>query len=380
MTEYPSRVLVVHMDLLLREVEALEVHEIVAGLLETEQPVSILATNGRDLFRARLEEGVTQYEHLRPLWRGPFPRADVVYVHMPFPLVHLAVAVAGRLHGALVVCSPMSMLSRDFAGASWFKQATRPWARIKPVLVRTLATVWGRVAHVMTCLSDRERELSGFSRERSVLAPWPMPVTPLSQLPVRWRASVPAEDRAGLPIAFVSRFDVHRKGIDRLCRWVEAFRDELPRPAVLLLAHGEDVAPPGLDALVECGLIEWDRDTRGLALADRLEATRGVMLLSRWEAQPRALREAASLGLPTVSTPPSLFEEIVGHLGAGAIVDGDDPADIQRGFRLVATQQGDAAAARQLFDRRRVAEFMVQVFSDVAAGRRPPASYYTHLA
>src|SRR5690606_18179639 len=139
------------------------------------------------------------------------------------------------------------------------------------------------------------------------------------------------------PAAYVGRFDVHRKGIDRLAAWLQVAADSTAeRPLLRLFAPAGDAPPPALAELIARGVVAWDTETSGADLAGPLRQCRALMLLSRYEGQPRVLREAALLGLPVITTTAGNFTEAITALGGGVVVDGDDPAAVQDAFAQVA--------------------------------------------
>jgi glycosyltransferase involved in cell wall biosynthesis len=185
------------------------------------------------------------------------------------------------------------------------------------------------------------------------------------------------------PLAFVTRLDTWRKGLDRLCYWLDACRDELPRPAVVLYAPDDGSSVPELmPGLMADGLLRWDTTSRGADLVHELQQARGVGLLSRWDGQPRVLREAALLGLPTLSTPASHFADVVTALGTGVMVhDPDEPRAVQRAFEALATQPRDPEPARRLFHRDSVGETLLALLQAAGASPRPaPVDHYRRFA
>jgi glycosyltransferase involved in cell wall biosynthesis len=380
------RLLVVHRGLLRGRDEGLDVRELIAGLLEgvaTAPDLEVYATDCRHLYRPRLRDGQIAYERASSLRQGLRAGFDVVHVHMPW-VAHLRLALHQRLRGAAVLCSPMSMLGDDFARASWFRPTRRGYVRLKPLFVRLARVCWRIVSTQFVVLSADEVRLAHLPARRCVLVPWTVPPTPLAEAAARWLATTPAAPvtpASRRPIAFVSRFDGYRKGFDRLYAWLLANEARLPRPAVVLLAPDDREQPPELAALVERNLIEWDPTTRGEGLLPRLRECRGLVLLSRWDGQPRILREAALLGLPTLSTASSHFSEVVELLGKGAVVDGDDVDAIQKAFERMAAadaaDENDHRRAWRLFDRRTVGRYLRDVVVAAAGrGTLPERSYY----
>lgn len=368
----PLRVLVVHTGLHLREVESYEIYETVAGLVAVaeQEGVVVEATDGRYLYDThRDESGELLYQR-----RGSFlsvlrRRYDVAHVHMVLPPWHLVLAALVRVRGTPVVLSPMSMLGDDFAVGSWFRGRSGPYLRAKPVVVRLMRRLWARVAIAYVVQSAEEARLAHLPADTTSLLPLPAPRTPLADAVLESGTAAAASQHG--PLAFVSRLDSWRKGLDRLCHWLDACRDDLPRPAAVLYAPDDGAArPPELSRLVDEGLLRWDTTSRGAALVSELSHARGVVLLSRWDGQPRVLREAALLGLPTMSTRASHFTEVVQALGTGVLVaDADDPAEVQRAFRVLEQQPRDPSAARQLFDRDRIGATLLTLLRSVAAGR-----------
>lgn len=374
----PLRVLVIFGSIHWREDEGSEVREQVAGVTEAIKPgeLELRITDCRSVFRAAVTHGELHLEHAQSLVRQWLIGADVVHACIGLPDISLIVAFAFRLRGAKVILSPMTFLGEDFAQRSWTHERSKLWTRLKPGAVRVTRGLWRTVAHLFVCLSHEEIRLAHLPAERCMMAPWPKPDTPLLQEAAVADSPEAPEDA---PIAFVSRMDPWRKGIDRMCAWLRVHESSLPRPAVLLLAPDETGTPEEVRKLAAAGLIDWDTTTRGAALIERLAQTRGVMLLSRFDGQPRSLREAACLGLPTLCTRSSHFEEVVSVLGRGVIVDGDDPADIHRGFEALAAIERDPGPASVLFDRRRIGCFLTQIYLDVGSGKRPKESDFYGL-
>jgi hypothetical protein len=118
-----------------------------------------------------------------------------------------------------------------------------------------------------------------------------------------------------------------------------------------------------------------------VALRTALKGCRGLIVLSRWDAQPRVLREATLLHVPTISTASSNMAEIIGVVGAGEIVDGDVPGSIQVAFERIGAQRVDPERAEALLDPLRQGAFLGRLLADLAA-RRPVAErdYYRTLA
>lgn len=371
----PLRVLLVYRALFRDRDEALEVRELIAGIAESAPGTAVVeVTNGRERFAPRGRE----LEPLGPL-RLRDARYDVAHVHLALPLAHLLLAFALRLRGARIVLTPMAVLGEDFARGSWFRPMSPVRRALKPIAVRLHRTLWRWVAGWFVCASREEIAQARLPVERCLLAPLAVPDSPLAAAAAR--GALPGERAPDGPVAFTTRFDIHRKGIDRLCRWLDTRRAVLPRPAVLLLAPSDDPAPPALEGLIADGLLEWDATTRGADLLPRLAGCRGQMLLSRYDGQPRVLREAAVLGLPTLSTRASHFAEAVVALGTGAIVDGDDLDDISAAYSSLPGQPRGSEAARRLFTRGRIGAYLWTAYGAVAvADRSVPTSYYDVVA
>ena len=268
----------------------------------------------------------------------------------------------------------MAFLTQDFALKSWTHRRPRVWTAAKAfALLPALRAAWKKVAHAFVCQSDYEVRSSRLPAEKCVVLHWPKPDSALLAAdPVLVR---PPNGRAQAPVAFVCRMDPWRKGIDRLCAWLTAYRASLPRPAVVLLVPRGDNEPPQLQELVEAGLIEWDWQRRGAALADQLQRCRGAMLLSRFDAQPRSLREALWLGLPILCTPQCGLDQVAAMLGVGTIVDGDSPSAIQAGFEALADDCVDIDAVRHCLDRREIGRCLLSALVAIAAGLPPARSY-----
>jgi glycosyltransferase involved in cell wall biosynthesis len=377
----PLRVLVVHSDLHSRLFECSEVWQYLRALAATTDngQVAVSATDCRRVYDVTFDTPIGGLVAGTGMLRGLRRPVDVGVVFGPLPWYHLLVALALRLRGVPVVFAPLALLTRDFAQGSWYLGRGRLFRQAKPWLVRALGRLWARAAAVIVCASAHEVRDSGLPPGQVVLLPWPLPDTPLAALAARADMDDLHRDPQG-PVALASRYDPWRKGFDRLATWLETHGDALPRPALVLLTpepEQDDPVAVRLRRLAADGLVDWDTTTRGQSLADRLRTCRGAVLLSRWDGQPRALREAALMGLPILCNASANFAEVLDALGAGAVVDGDDPDAVQAGYLQLCGPQDAAVRARALFDPDAVGRFLGEVLAAVAGGRPPPhRSYY----
>lgn len=372
------RVLVVTRALNWNKDEGAEIRQLLTGVAEACPYVDLTFSDGKRDFVGFLDGGELRFEEAERT--GSSQRPHVVWCFMPFPLVHLWLAVKHRLRGARIVLQPMAWLGNDFAGTSWFRHPSRVRTWLKQTAVPLLRVIWRGIAHMQLVAAHEERRQAHLPTDASVLVPLAAPASGLAAaVDESHERPIPPGPAADIrPVALVSRLDVYRKGIDRMCRWVDTCREVLPRPAVLLLAPDSDEAPDLLRRLEAEGLVEWDRTTRGADLLPRLDGCRGMLLLTRYEGQPRGLREAALLGMPIITTPASNFAEVLDLLGQGMVVDGDDPADVQRAFEALAGSPGGQVTARQMFDRREIGQYLGETLQAAARGERPvPPSYYT---
>ncbi len=367
--------------------EGTEIRELLAGLIEAtsaDASVVVRVSDGDRLYRPSLTvDGSVQFDDVGEFAEAVRNPPDVVWAHMVIQPQLLRAVTRLRAKRVPVLLAPMSMLGDDFASASWFKDASLLESLVKPAKVRALRAAWNAVTTVMAVVSANEAAQAHLSPQDVVLAPLPIPHSPLAD--AASSATTPPDDDEPAgdgPVAIVSRFDVHRKGFDRLVDWIEAHADALPRPALLLLAGHDDNPPEAIPRLIEAGLIEWDSTTRGADLLPRLRGCRGTVLLSRFEAMPRSLRESAVAGIPVLATTESNWTEVVETLGTGCIVDGDDPDDVMRGFATLPDMPRRGATALRLFDRARLGAFYAEVLRDLAHGRQPrqPNYYATFRA
>jgi glycosyltransferase involved in cell wall biosynthesis len=375
-----ARVLIVRWSVLSRLDECGEVWEHMTGMVaaNTDSGVEILVCDGRTVYRPSIDANhqmnLERQGSLAATWQHG---TDVVYIPGVLPVVrHVLLAALFRLRGARIVFAPMVFLTEEFARRSWTHPRPRWWTAAKPVARRILIRVWKILAHAFVCQSRHEAVATSLDEARCVFLPWPAPNVPL--LTSCGHLDAGPSRHPDAPVAFVSRMDPWRKGMDRMCEWLTAYASTLPHPAVVLLAPRATNAPPQLHNLVRAGLIEWDWDSRGADLRGPLRRCRGAMLLSRFDGQPRSLREALSLGLPIVCTPECGLDEIVAVLDAGTIIDADSPADVQAAFESLLETSVDSAAVHRLFDRVEVGRFLLAALVAVGAGRQPPHSYYTH--
>jgi hypothetical protein len=370
----PLRLLVVHRGLLHRRDDTIEVEQHLVGIVEAGRArVDVMASDGHSLLRPVVREDGVVYAHegrFRP-WSGR--GFDVAYVHMPVPLVHLVVAACLRLTGTKVVFAPMAMLEDGYARSGWFRPLSRPAVLAKVAAVRVLRVLWRSVADRFVCLSQEEVELTSLDRRRCLLVPWAAPRTALGRAATAPRGEPsegadPTTSRASAdrPAVFISRLDVHRKGIDRLCRWLLQYESSLPRPAVVLFTPPHPAPPAELVEAIDRGVLVWDVDTMGSDLAEPLRESRGSILLSRWEAQARALRESLLLGVPVLTTHPNHLYELAEVTDGIEVVDGDDPASIQVAFEHLGKLAVDVEVVARVFDRRRIGAFLLDAFEGLA--------------
>lgn len=353
----------------------MEVSELTAGLLEARgadaTDLEVVATDGRDLYDVQLHAPAVRYVRRGPLDRAALRQVDVAWVHLPIPSVHLRVALRLRLRGVPVVLSAMTMLSTEFAYGRWTFSSSRLPLRAKPFAVAGLRLVWSGLATAFSCVSGHEIRTSGFERSRCAVAPWPLPRSGLADA-ARAAEAVAIPGPSGTrPVAFLSRWDVRRKGIDRLCAWLCAYEASLPRPAALLFARATGPVPDTLPGLVERGVLVWDQERSGAELLDDVRRCRAVMTLSRFDGLPRVLREAAALGLPTIATASANVAELSAVVEKGTVVDGDDVDAVQRAFERADFDDLDPTRARVLLDRRAIGAFNSRVLAGVARGRLP---------
>ena len=373
-----KKLLVVHSALGWRENEGAEIADLVAGLRRRVAAAGgqLLATNGRALFRVDTHGDDVAFTRIGGLSALIRTRIDAAHVHMVTQVRHLLVALFLRLRRVPVVLSPMAMLGDDFAASSWFRTPGRLRRRAKPLLVRALRRCWTMLATLFVCTSAHEAQQARLSPSRVVLLPLPAPRSPLAALALTSDGR-PRSSPAG-PVAYVGRFDVHRKGIDRLATWLQSRRDELPHPALRLFAPASDTAPPAIAELIADGVIDWDTRTTGADLAPELARCRALILLTRYEGQPRVVREAVLLGIPVITTAAANFSEAIAALDAGVVVDADRPDEIQAAFEAVSACSPSPASAAALFDRDRLGAVIYDALVDLAnRGRVQVADYYT---
>ncbi len=377
------RVLVVHKELNHRVFECAELWQYLRGLAGADAGgrLAIEATDCRRVYRVHIDERRADAVVAGPLVRVLRRSYDVAIAFGPLPWYHLVVALAVRARGAPVAFFPLALLTEDFARGSWFVGRGRAFRSAKPAMVRSLAWGWNRLARVICCASAEEARQSRFPARKVVLVPWPVPDSELAEAAL---AAGRISRRGDGPVALVSRYDPWRKGFDRVAAWLERHGDALPRPAALLLAPDDHEHAPETRArlldLEARGLLEWDRHSSGRALLGQLARCRGVVLLSRWEGQPRAIREALLAGLPAIVTPSCNLAELFSVLGGGLVVSGDDPGEIDQAFRALERLRLDPDGVRGALDPHRLGTFLLGVLTATAEGRPVPVrSYYDTL-
>jgi len=374
-----------------------EYRQWISGLLDNvdaQTPLRIFATDCRFLYIPSFDGEAIQYERVSSLPRALVHGFDVAHILAPLPpFAQALTAVILRLRGIPVLLSPNFYLGDDFATSSWFKERSKLFSKIRPALLRLSQRIWRLIGSGFMCASTWEMQQAHLPPERCTLLPWAEPDTPLANS-VRQDNLEPAEGHQQGPVAYIGRFSVWHKGIDRMCAWLWEHKDSLPRPALVLFAldrpssdqvritpvwDSREQWPPTLEALLSEGLIEWDKTTVGAAMIPRLRTCRAVILLSRWDGFPRVLREAALMGLPTISTPSCHFADAVEFLRKGAIVGGDDTDELQAAFEEAGNAPGDTERAKSLFDRATVGKFLGDLY--LAVARRAPVedgNYYRH--
>jgi glycosyltransferase involved in cell wall biosynthesis len=373
----PVRVLIVSKLILWRRDEGSEFWEQVSGMVEanTAGAADILVTDCSTVYRPHMDAHQMRFEPIGSIASSWFTGADIVHVLHLLPAVrHLLIAALFRVRGSTIVFSPMAFLTRDFALRSWTHRRPRLWTASKTAALRVLKASWNLLAHTFVCQSLYEVRSSKLPENRCVIVHWPRPDVPLLT-ESRHLVALKNHDRSA-QIAFVSRMDPWRKGLDRLCTWLSEYASSLPHPAVVLLVPRCAGEPPQLEELVRAGLVDWDWKSQGAALENQLRRCRGSVLLSRYDAQPRSLREALWLGLPIICTPECGLDQVVSLLDAGKVVDGGRPAEIQAAFDSLAGKTVNIDDVHRVLDRMETGRFLLSVLVALGTGRQPPRSYY----
>lgn len=149
-------------------------------------------------------------------------------------------------------------------------------------------------------------------------------------------------------VLWIGRFDPEHKGIDLLLKALHAL-PEAGRPPLRL--HGPDARIGGKDrmrALVEeLGIGAWvtiGDPVYGDDKYDLLESAVGFVYPSRWEGFGNSVAEAASVGLPVLTTPYPLGEWLARE--GGGFVAGADPRALADGLRRLVSPDAASVGAR----------------------------------
>lgn len=149
-------------------------------------------------------------------------------------------------------------------------------------------------------------------------------------------------------LLWIGRFDPEHKGIDLLLKAVRLLPPE-ERPRLRL--HGPDARIGGKDAMrhlvAELGIDAWvtiGDPVYGDDKYDLLERALGFVYPSRWEGFGNSVAEAASVGLPTLTTPYPLGEWLAEH--DAAFVARASPTGLAEGLRRLMSPQAAEVGAR----------------------------------
>lgn len=205
----------------------------------------------------------------------------------------------------------------------WLTAVHNPVSARAPQL-RRLSRVLVRLADARIALTPQHR--SSLARYWRLNAEY---VVPNASPPPRSAKRRAPQEKATGRLGYLGRIAIEHKGLDRLIRALQ--EDAAGQLRVEVAGSGPDV-----EALQQM-IRESDLESR-VSLMGFLEAEEfmrridGLVLLSRWEAQPMVLLEAAHAGLPVVRS-----KEIDLEVG----VDADDPAAVAAA--LVELQAGRIA-------------------------------------
>ncbi len=248
-------------------------------------------------------------------------------------------------------------------GLDRLKDQASPWLKRSYI-----ATVGRRMLHdaaAVAAMSDVEAdEIRATAPRADVVAlPWGIDTDTLTSEPEDpaslWR---PGE---AVRLIVWSRLDWHFKGLDRVLRGTEevARRIGTSDPPFRVMLCGPDYRGGSVDAqelIDDVGLGDFAEvvSTGGYTPGSKrpLREADGVVLLSRWDGSPRALREAIHFRRPVLVTAATHFADLVTETGAGLVVtEPDEPTavadDLQRfaeGLRTDAYTDGVERLAERL--------------------------------
>lgn len=277
--------------------------------------------------------------HLANLWAAAVAaRRGVPYVVVPYGAYDPHVRAARRLRRRLWEVAERRMLERAAAVHVFFSSEVKQVLAVAP-------------------------------RARVIVAPMPFEVAD-----EQWNAS-----QSGAYVAWIGRYDIHHKGLDRLLDAMAAL-PRAERPTLRL--HGRDSKHTRLDvqAMVdERGLHDHVVVGPPIAGREKMDLLLGAAAYvhpSKWECHSVALLEAMSLGVPCLATSDINIASKLSELSSAAIVEGDVPS-IAAGLRAagfgelaVYGARGRDFLARDLNHRRAVEVWEEQLAAAVTVDTR----------
>ena len=318
-------------------------------------------------------------------------RPDVIHIHNTFPLFSPAVFYTAHRSGAGVVHTLHNF--RPLCPAGTFLREGQPCeecllrfplpavkfgcyrgSRLATLPVALMDGIHGWLRTWHRCV-DRFIALSSYQRDKYVEAGWPP-----SKIKVKFNtiydADLPTRE-PGCHFLSMSRLDPE-KGVDVLLEgWHRAFPDGVPplRVAAGGESSGELLSKYGhLPGVVFLGQVERSVAYRHLSTA------RAVVVPSRWyECFPRVVAEAYALGVPVVASDVGSLAELVHDHETGLLVRVNDPDDMARALRELASSNelcarlgsGARAGYERLYSPEVTMRELLEIYWEAIAERMP---------
>lgn len=256
--------------------------------------------------------------------------ADLLVLHSAWAFHNIAAAMAARRLGVPYLLEPRGAYDPHIVRRR--KLAKRAWwiAWERQLVARA------RAIHVF--FNEERPHLTALGYD-GALVQAPNGIEPPRD--IRW------DGGSGRYVLWLGRFDPEHKGLDLLVRAIDLI-PPAERPSLRL--HGPDFRGGKTEVRRLIAALELEPwvtvgdSVHGQAKWDMLARAAGFVYPSRWEGFGNSVAEAASIGVPTLTTPYPLGRYLASR--GGAIVAEPTPAGIAAGLQALCAPQSAEVAAR----------------------------------
>lgn len=304
-----------------------EVKEQIIGLTESTKNISnfnVLATDGKYTYSVKKKSESYSLHIIEKflLW-NIITSQTIVHFHGGLIIKCMSDALLLHLFGVKIYLSPCSQLSDELKACSWRGEFVGLNRLFRTLTINIIRFIWISISGKIICLSSHEADSSHIPIKKRIICPWPTPHTALSQVALkasleRKKSGNKVKITDNLNLAYIGRFSLYPKGLDILNESIKDIGNDVriflyTPPLRLETRQNIEFSTYFNDAI-------WDTETHGAGLYKHLQQLDAVVNLSRWDGQPRALREAMLCDCFTLSTKESHFSDIHDEFGTGVTV------------------------------------------------------------